>query len=413
MTSEEPLTTTQEPATNSSTKTIPVEAETMDAQEPEVAGSSFEDFEDEQEDLPSIEEAILMLETGEKFIIEKQYEYAAEELSRAVSALSAHYGDGAPECADALYLYGRALYFLAVEKSSVFGKSGVEDKVQDPDEMAAAALKELAEKASRFIFEGDGAENVEQVPAQEADEDAEDMEIAYEALTVAATAYQNVDSEASNRRLADVYLLIGHYHLEGDRPREALEEYKKTLEIREKYPEIGHRELAEARYYVALTLEGTGQYPQALDEVKRAMTDMSKRLEELKAIKAEDQSSKGKAPATTPHVDPSEEIKELTEMITDLEAKVEELNTKMSAVHKVVEEATEFIPTPELKKEDGPVTDISSLVKKRKAPEATTENGDSKKNKLNAAEAKQETESLDSKAAGETKVEEAAKDEGA
>ncbi|KAI9088737.1 hypothetical protein DFS34DRAFT_421167 [Phlyctochytrium arcticum] len=360
----------------------------------DAAAGFEEEYEDGGEDeLCSVEEAVMMLDRGEKHLMDKDYELASDELSRAVSALSAHYGDGAAECADALYLYGRALYNLAVEKSSVFGGGNA---AQDADQMSSEAVKLLAEKAARIIFSGDGDDlpDAEEGSA-EADDGTDDLEIAYESLCVAATAYQKqMDNEASRKRLSDVYLLLGHYHLEGDRPQEASEEYKKGIEVREQHSIEGHREMAELRYYYTLTLESTGRYKEALAQTELAMKDVSARIAILEKLKAAEESTKGKGPAPERPVDAVGEIRELQEMLKDLEGKIEEVTSKMSAVDTVLQKTfvggdtdgdvskTEVLLT---KKEEKPVMDVSNLMKKRKAPEPVTapsETDTSKKTKI-------------------------------
>lgn len=72
--------------------------------------------------------------------------------------------------------------------------------------------------ASRFVF-GDEGEEEEEGEGEDTDAPApeevdNDLEIAYENLSVAARAYEQMDTESSKRRLGDVHLLLGHIHME-------------------------------------------------------------------------------------------------------------------------------------------------------------------------------------------------------
>ncbi|KAJ3177610.1 hypothetical protein HDU87_004363 [Geranomyces variabilis] len=346
---------------------------------------------DDENDIVAMQASALeMLKQGDLLLTQKEYSAAADILSDAVASLSAVYGDGAPECSRALHVYGVALYNLAVEKSSVLGPSTLD---AEEKEAAAAAMIELMQKgANRFAFGGDGDDDAipapavasgsgsgggdgsssksattadgqhdeEQVNEEDDDEDApvDDLELAYEILTVAAAAYSaSPQTDETKAGLADVHLHLGHYHLESDRAQEAQDEYHAALDIKlALLPSCNDRELAQVRYAYAITLEATGKYAAALEQVNLALGHLRTRVAALETKSALSSSAtstappdrKGKKPAVANDAQnginaeeardgangDEAEMRELGEMVKDLEAKVEEIGIKMDAAAK-------------------------------------------------------------------------------
>ncbi|KAI8586958.1 hypothetical protein BDZ88DRAFT_509345 [Geranomyces variabilis] len=416
---------------------------------------------DDENDLVAVQASALeMLKQGDLLITQKEYSAAADTLSDAVASLSAVYGDGAPECSRALHAYGVALYNLAVEKSSVLGPSTMD---AEEKEAAAAAMIELMQKGvNRFAFGGDGDDDTtaapavasgsssaggggsssksataadgqadeEQVNEDDDDEDApvDDLELAYEILTVAMAAYSaSPQTDETKAGLADVHLHLGHYHLESDRAQEAQDEYHAALNIKlALLPSCNDRELAQVRYAYAITLEATGKYAAALEQVNLALGHLRTRVAALEskstlspnAASTAVPDRKGKKPAVEnddaqnsgggadeardgAH-DDSAEMRELGEMVKDLEAKVEEIGIKMDAAAKAAAggssakdegggdlgdvkspfgngfsaaQTTAAASPAAAASADAsppkPIADISGLVKKRKKPEPT------------------------------------------
>ncbi|KAJ3169821.1 hypothetical protein HDU88_000459 [Geranomyces variabilis] len=415
---------------------------------------------DDENDLVAVQASALeMLKQGDLLITQKEYSAAADTLSDAVASLSAVYGDGAPECSRALHAYGVALYSLAVEKSSVLGPSTMD---AEEKEAAAAAMIELMQKGvHRFAFGGDGDDDTtaapagasgsssaggggsssksataadgqadeEQVNEDDDDEDApvDDLELAYEILTVAMAAYSaSPQTDETKAGLADVHLHLGHYHLESDRAQEAQDEYHAALNIKlALLPSCNDRELAQVRYAYAITLEATGKYAAALEQVNLALGHLRTRVAALEAkstlspvaASTAVPDRKGKKPAVEngdaqnsgganetrvgTH-DDNAEMRELAEMVKDLEAKVEEIGIKMDAAAKAAAggssandeggcgdlgdvkspfgngfsaaQTTAASPAGAASADASPkpIADISGLVKKRKKPEPTS-----------------------------------------
>lgn len=99
---------------------------------------------------------------------------------------------------------------------------------------------------------------------------------------------------------------------------EALVDYEKAIQIKENVLDDDDRELAEAHYKYALALEfSTEKADQAVPELKKAVAVLKKRLESLELGQG-----KGKGKETELDSKVKEEIKEIQELIPDMELKV-------------------------------------------------------------------------------------------
>ena len=104
---------------------------------------------------------------------------------------------------------------------------------------------------------------------------------------------------------------------------EALSDYEKAIEIKQSVLEDDNRELAEAHYKYALALEfSTEKADQALPELQKAVNVLKKRISNLEAG-GDGGKGKGKGKATDVDEKALEEIKEINELIPDMELKVE------------------------------------------------------------------------------------------
>ena len=89
-------------------------------------------------------------------------------------------------------------------------------------------------------------------------------------------------------------------------------DYEKAIEIKEKYLEEDNRELAEVYYRHALALEfSTEKYDDALPALQKAISVLKKRSNKLKQTENADSNE-----------EITKEIKELDELVFDMELKV-------------------------------------------------------------------------------------------
>ena len=172
---------------------VPEEVEAVDATEEE----------EEAEDEISVENVPEYLSHGTQFYATGNYEGAVEKFAMATEALSLKYGQTAPECAESLFLYGKALLANAVAKNALGGEGLV--KAVEKQEGESSKGKEKMED-----------EDDEGTPLADVDlgDDTDDLELAWESLDLARIIFSKMESEADKLKLADVYLALGDTSLE-------------------------------------------------------------------------------------------------------------------------------------------------------------------------------------------------------
>lgn len=136
----------------------------------------------------------------------------------------------------------------------------------------------------------------------------EDLDLAYQVLSLAVNAYNGGGMPGGDRKIGDAYLYLGHVHLECERPGEAVDCFKSALEHKSKYLPDGHRELSELLYMCGVALQALGKYAEALEYTKKARKNMSDKLEELRKLEGS-----------------QEQISHIEEELMDVDSKVSSL----------------------------------------------------------------------------------------
>jgi HAT1-interacting factor 1 len=163
-----------------------------------------EEVEEEEEEEISAENVSEYLAQGTQFYATGNYEGAVEKFAIATEALSVKYGQTAPECAEVLYLYGKALLANAVAKNALSGE-GLVKAVEKHEGESSSKGKEKMEE-----------DDDEGTPLAEVDlgEETDDLELAWESLDLARIIFSKMETEADKLKLADVYLALGDTSLE-------------------------------------------------------------------------------------------------------------------------------------------------------------------------------------------------------
>lgn len=151
------------------------------------------------------------------------YEEAADKYAQASEASSLEYGEDNPKNADVLFLYGRTLFKLAMQKSEVLGGGGGEVAGSEP---AAPPNSEKPPRNDKFSFEGDDdadedEEEVKPAAASGNTEEEDHFQAAWEVLDLARLSCQKqldsneaTDKKTVIQRLADLYDILGEIALE-------------------------------------------------------------------------------------------------------------------------------------------------------------------------------------------------------
>jgi len=231
----------------------------------------------------------------------KNFSGAADHYADAVEIQAALNGEMAPENAELLFYYGRALYKVAIAKSDVLGNKVVQEEKKKPKsekkskeangEGSSAApngskAEEKAETvASKPYFQltGDGnwTDSDEEVDdadaeAQGQEEEQDDFSDAYEIFEIARVLYSKrleaqdtgdnenkgkgkaeltATARAIKEKLADCHGFLVEISLENERFHDAVADARAALALQEELNPFDHENVMEAHYSLSLALE--------------------------------------------------------------------------------------------------------------------------------------------------------------
>ncbi|KAH3681443.1 hypothetical protein WICPIJ_007600 [Wickerhamomyces pijperi] len=253
-----------------------------------------------------------LLAKGAKDYALKNYEAAVESYAEACelySALvaSASKGEEDSEDPELLYLYGQALYQVAVTMNGLFGGADAQGEENNQEDGEEVENDEEVEKSNgMFQFsedvplaeeeddeEEDGNKEVEQEEEDE-EEDAEDQEqegdakksesgqpveeqqsdfeIAWEILDLSRTLFEHklstlsvpaaessqdleLEYNATLFKIAEIYDLLGEISLETENFPQSIEDFTKSLELKTKLFPFNSNLISEIHYKLSLAYE--------------------------------------------------------------------------------------------------------------------------------------------------------------
>ncbi|KTW30254.1 hypothetical protein T552_00731 [Pneumocystis carinii B80] len=331
------------------------------------------------ETLISLEEAYSVINEADCLYYKKDYEAAVEKYSLALERIVMEYGEGDVRNADVFYSYGRALFYLAVKRSGVFG--GVVPPLENCIEMGNVSSKAM-HNSSRLCFSGD--ESSEEESGDVIKED--DFSIAWEALDFSRFLYQKmldmskgvserdleekkeeIDEEKCieiEKKLADTYDLLGEISLENENFQQALADFQSSLDLRTKIYPLESSLITEAHYKLALALEFSqeGDFREkAIEHIHLAIKSLEKRLEN------EQKSEKGKEKQEKEESEIREMLLELKQKAKELEKIPEKTSIKTLDFQNITKNSQEDVKKALLEMISN-ANDVNSLVKKKKKP---------------------------------------------
>ncbi|KAJ4315480.1 hypothetical protein N0V94_005916 [Neodidymelliopsis sp. IMI 364377] len=225
----------------------------------------------------------------------KNFSAAADHYADAVEIQAELNGEMAPENAELLFYYGRALYKVAVAKSDVLG-----NKVAQEDQKKKKAKKAVKAEASGSATNGAKAEPKEETTESkpyfqltgdenwtdsededdedegEQEEEEDDFGNAYETFELARVLYQkqldaasddSADSKgkgpamlspasrAIKEKIADCHGFLVEISLENERFHDAVADARSSLALQEELNPFEHENVTESHYSLSLALE--------------------------------------------------------------------------------------------------------------------------------------------------------------
>lgn len=252
----------------------------------------------EAEELPKTKEKLAELTQAASLQYSlKNFSAAADHYADAVEIQAGLNGEMAPENAELLFYYGRALYKVAVAKSDVLGNKVVQEdqkkKKKTKKEVKAEASSSASNSAeeepkeqstgSKPYFQLTGDENWDD--SDDSDEEGEDGQEeeeeddfgnAYEIFELARVLYQkqlDAQSDASTaekgkgpvtlsatmraikEKIADCHGFLVDISLENERFHDAVADARSSLALQEELNPFEHENVTESHYSLSLALE--------------------------------------------------------------------------------------------------------------------------------------------------------------
>jgi HAT1-interacting factor 1 len=227
----------------------------------------------------------------------KEYSNAADHYADAVEIQAELNGEMAPENAELLFYYGRALYKVAIAKSDVLGAKVAQEEKKKPKSQKAPkkAATEASNSAandakddtkedsvaSKPYFQLTGDENWddsddEEEGAEGEQEEEDDFANAYEIFDIARVLYEKKlesleagddqgkgkgkvemkpEVRAIKEKLADCHGFLVEISFENERFHDALPDARAALALQEELHPFEHENVNEAHYSLSLALE--------------------------------------------------------------------------------------------------------------------------------------------------------------
>lgn len=249
---------------------------------------------DEIEEIPRTKEKLEELSKAASIHYStKNFSAAAESYANAVEIQAALNGEMAPENAELLFYYGRALYKVAVAKSDVLGnkvaqsdrknpKSKKEDKGEGLSRSKVEPKEESVETKPYFQLQGDEnwtdseEEDMDEPAGEEEEEEEDDFGNAYEVFELSRVLYSRQlealeENDAADKgkgkaepsdqsrklkeRIADCHGFLVEISLENERFHDAISDARASLALQEELYPFHHENVTEAHYSLSLALE--------------------------------------------------------------------------------------------------------------------------------------------------------------
>jgi len=378
----------------------------------------------------------------------KDFPQSADLYAQACTLQTEIHGEGNPSNAHLLYLYGRSLYKVAIQKSDVLGGAAPEEKERKPVEGSGSGKEKGKEKeetaeeekkpAGLFQFTGDeaydddGDEDNEEAEGEDGYEEEDDeMILAWEVLDLARILFEKQlappTEEASTSSstapptlstqqvtdtktmLSDVFDLLGEVSLESETFPQATKDFNSALALKHELYPLESTLISEAEFKMALALEFSAQDPDLSSEDAKKLRDAAAAHIEgsIDSCHARIKVEKAKI-SDNPDKDHAKETKEIENvkgMIVELEQRLQDLKNPPveetqgnEELHGLLGQLLGGDQDPLLAKEAlekamKGANDLNTLVRKKPSPAAAEVSDSKSKRKLEdvAEEAEVET----------------------
>ncbi|RHZ78173.1 hypothetical protein Glove_167g57 [Diversispora epigaea] len=292
----------------------------------------------------------ILNEEAIKAFLLQDFATAADKFSIVSELVGKFYGLESEEYAEALYNYGHSLLENFRIQNTALGPQAIpqEPSTETPSENVQA-------NSSYFVFEGDDdsdnqiddSDNQVDGSLEQSGEEPDDLKLAWEILEYSRDIYSQLSTESAKINLGEVYIKLGDISLENEKFDQAAIDYSEGLKIKKETLSEDNRQIAEAypffitiflfdRLYrkLALALESIpdiNNQDEAIQNVQKATEVLQKRKEILldQLTAHQERTGKGKQVATAedPTISIEKEIKDIDELLVEMETKIEDIKT--------------------------------------------------------------------------------------
>uniref|UniRef100_A0A2H1VJI6 SFRICE_014541 n=1 Tax=Spodoptera frugiperda TaxID=7108 RepID=A0A2H1VJI6_SPOFR len=317
-----------------------------------------------------------LLAAGRRHLAVRDFSAAASTLAQACEGLAKEHGDTADQCAEAYLWYGKALLGLSREESGVLGdgvpgsgnadgeeedeeqeengengengeaeaeaeagengkengeveKSEAESTTKD-EEPGSSAAPEESEEPGTTNGDADGEAHDESVMNVDAEDDVDNLQLAWEMLDLARSILyrrvQDCGGDAARALLADVHLALGEVALESETYDKAVTDMQSCLDLQKELYRSDDRRIAETHYQIGLANSLASNFDDAITHFKNAANILETRIKTLEnpATVTEDATVK-KFSTADPFYSVEGEIKELKELLPEIQEKIQDM----------------------------------------------------------------------------------------
>lgn len=328
-----------------------------------------------------------LVAAGSKAYSEKDYDTASDKYGDACAEFHEESGKDDP---DLLYLYGKALYQAAVASAGVFGGEVNNAANEEEDNQAEgnddndgafqleapmADGEEVPDAPAAEEEDGDKDEDKKEEQGEEqSDNNDNDTQIAsggnslfeeaWDVLELARALWQDqYDEHPDNKevleKLAEVYDLLGEVGLEVENFEQLASDLKQSLALRQKIcgDDTSNKLLVESNYKIALSEEYCGNRELAIKYLNTAIDLLTKQDADGDDAKADKEALL---------LDLRDKLEEIKRDQTDTEA--EQMAQLKGLIGSAFGATPEGLLSATTKPAPAAVNDLTSMVKKRKAP---------------------------------------------
>ncbi|GFQ01920.1 nuclear autoantigenic sperm protein [Phtheirospermum japonicum] len=323
-----------------------------------------------------------LMARGSKAAKEGDFAEATDCYSRALEIRVAHFGELAPECANAYYKYGCALLYKAQEEADPFGsmpkKEGASQEDSNKDgsvkiaancESSAASISNNAEQGGNADCSNDAPDNImvdawvlavddkgeegegedesdDDDEPDDGDEDESDLDLAWKMLDVARAIVEKLPDDTMEK--VDILSALAEVALEREDVETSMSDYSKAISILERLVEPDSRLIAELNFRICLCLEIGSKPQEAIPYCQKAISICKSRVQRLS-----DEVKNLSGPAETQTasesgqiVQPSSSTSISVHSVKDKEAEIETLTGLCGELEKKLEDLQQLVSNP-------------------------------------------------------------------